>query len=178
MVLINVPAGALMTGGEGLAAVPTKRVEFREALALCLEYAQGLNVESVNVLPGRCLTPDRKTEYLATFKTNIQLAADQTSEIGVRCTFEAINSIDMPGSLVDNFTKMVAIHRALAHPNLFMQYDWYHTAMMEEDILTQMAEHLPHIGHIQFADLHGRGQPGSGHLDFSPWLQQLVHTGY
>ncbi|MNC80884.1 Hydroxypyruvate isomerase [compost metagenome] len=34
------------------------------------------------------------------------------------------------------------------------------------------------IGHVQFADAPGRGEPGSGELDFRPALRALADVGY
>ena len=49
-VLINVPAGDLMQGGEGLASVPAKTAEYAAGLVECISYALALKVEFVNVL--------------------------------------------------------------------------------------------------------------------------------
>ncbi|MNG20112.1 putative hydroxypyruvate isomerase YgbM [compost metagenome] len=34
------------------------------------------------------------------------------------------------------------------------------------------------IGHVQFADCPGRGEPGSGKTDFAPALRALQDAGY
>ena len=47
--LINVPAGDLMQGGNGLAGVPGKEIEFHQAVEKALAYATALNVPSVNI---------------------------------------------------------------------------------------------------------------------------------
>jgi hydroxypyruvate isomerase len=67
LVLFNVAAGDLLTGGEGLACVPEKQAQFREAVAQTVDYAQLLKPHAINVLPGRCLNASRKPAYLATF---------------------------------------------------------------------------------------------------------------
>src|SRR5690606_33022223 len=61
-VLINVPAGDLMQGGEGLASVPARKAEFSAALVECLAYARGLKVHCVNVLPGRCVNSEKMAD--------------------------------------------------------------------------------------------------------------------
>ena len=63
-VLINVPAGDLMQGGEGLASVPAKTAEYAAGLVECISYALALKVEFVNVLAGRCLDEDKRVFYL------------------------------------------------------------------------------------------------------------------
>ncbi|MOA13708.1 Hydroxypyruvate isomerase [compost metagenome] len=34
------------------------------------------------------------------------------------------------------------------------------------------------IGHVQLADCPGRGEPGSGEMDFSALLKRLQNSGY
>ena len=74
--LINVPAGDLMQGGEGLACVPGKEKEFEKALNLCWKYAHALDVDLVNVLPGRCEYVGQEEVYLNVFKHNLTKAAN------------------------------------------------------------------------------------------------------
>ena len=51
--LINLPAGDLMQGGPGLAAVPERQEAFDAALQEALNYALMVRPACVNVLPGR-----------------------------------------------------------------------------------------------------------------------------
>jgi hydroxypyruvate isomerase len=58
--LINVPAGDLMQGGNGLAGIPGKEIEFHHALMLAIRYAkafkQGKRSASCGCLPAKILT--------------------------------------------------------------------------------------------------------------------------
>ena len=40
---------------------------------------------------------------------------------------------------------------------------------MQGNLLLRLKEHLPRIGHIQFANCPGRTEPDSGEINF-PWL--------
>jgi hydroxypyruvate isomerase len=176
--LINISADDLLAGGEGLASVPSKKARFDEALTECLHYAQHLNVECVNVLPGRCLDHTLKNDYLTTFKHNLKKAADVLHSINVKCTFEAINNIDMPDFLITTPEQMMAIIDELQHPNLFMQYDIYHMTKMERDVCADIKRYHPYIGHIQFADCPGRHEPGTGKIDFQAIFESIKSSGY
>src|SRR5512145_490357 len=59
LVLFNVAAADLLQGGEGLACVPEKRVQFKNAVAQAIDYSELLQPEAINVLPGRCLDTSR-----------------------------------------------------------------------------------------------------------------------
>jgi len=178
LALINLPAGDLMSGGEGLAAVPDRRKEFKAALAEGLRYAKVLQVDAVNILPGVCHDPEHYEQYRATLVSNLTLAACELQKIGVRATFEAINTHDMPHFMVSSLASMQNILADVNHPNLFMQYDCYHMARMQEPLLQQLPNIIERVGHIQFADCPGRGQPGSGQLDYRKIFQTLESLNY
>ncbi|WP_150048977.1 MULTISPECIES: hydroxypyruvate isomerase family protein [Methylomonas] len=178
MVLFNVPADDLLQGGEGLAAVPEKRERFLDGLQQACDYAVTLDALLVNILPGRCLNRARLNDYLSTFIQNLRLAADRLAGIGVTAVFEAINSVDMPGFLLDDHAKMLAVFSELAHPNLGLQYDIYHMSRMQQDCTQFLARHIDKISHIQFADCPGRGQPGSGTVDFDALFDLLRKLNY
>lgn len=178
LVLFNVAAADLLQGGEGLACVPEKRDQFRQAVAQAVEYAKLLKPEAVNVLPGRCLDKTRLEQYLQTFKENLGYAAEAFSPLGIKTGFEAVNTHDMPGFIIHSGAQMLDVLDRLNRPGLFMQYDIYHMQMMGEKPETFIDEHADKIGHIQFADCPGRGQPGTGRIDFGRVFSAIEDSGY
>ena len=178
LVLFNIAADDLLQGGEGLAAVPEKQEIFLKALQQCKSYAEVLKPEVINVLPGRCINHERTSEYLATFNKNLSLAVATFSPLGIKTTFEAINTKDMPDFIIHNGQQMLNIIKQLNHPMLFMQYDIYHMQMMNEDIFKFIKQHSHKVGHIQFADVPGRGQPGTGTLNFEKLFSSLEQSNY
>jgi hydroxypyruvate isomerase len=178
LVLFNVPAGDLLEGGEGLAAVPERREAFYQAVEQARQYVRLLRPRAINILPGRCLDLSRAEAYRHTLLENLRYAANAFAEEGVLAVFEAINTFDMPGFLIHRGQHMLDCLAALAHPNLAMQYDAYHMARMGENPAQFIAEHAGQIGHIQFADVPGRGQPGSGSLDFPGLFSAVRASGY
>ena len=177
-VLINVPAGDLMDGGEGLAAVPAKTAEYAAAMVECLAYARGLGVSAVNVLPGRCTQPEKRDAYLKTFKRNLSITADSFAPFGITTTFEAINRFDMPDFLICTGREMLAIMNELDHPNIKAQFDIYHMSRMGVDVHGFLKRHAQRIGHIQFADMPGRNEPGTGRIRFNEIFPLIENSGY
>lgn len=178
LVLFNVAADDLLQGGEGLAAVPEKQTQFRAAVEQVLAYARVLKPAAINVLPGRCLHPERLPGYLATFKANLHYAAEAFATLGINTVFEAINTTDMPGFLIHSGAQMLAVLAEVAHPKLGLQYDIYHMRMMAEDCSEFLQQHMDKIGHIQFADRPGRGQPGTGSVDFPALFEIIAASNY
>jgi hydroxypyruvate isomerase len=178
-VLINVPAGDLMEGGEGFASVPGKEAEFAAALVECLSYVTSLRVKRVNVLPGRCMNESKRPQYLKTFMKNLNTAAEMFKPLGVTVTFEAINTFDMPGFLIHNVQQMLDVMAGSKHDNIKMQFDVYHMARMEDGDVSAIISRLGNqIGHIQFADNPGRGEPGTGALDFKAIFYAIEYSNY
>ncbi|QWF71323.1 TIM barrel protein [Methylomonas paludis] len=178
LILFNVAADTLLEGGEGLAAVPEKQLQFKAAVNQAIAYAELLKPQMINVLPGRCLQSERYDEYLDTFKNNLRYAADAFAELGIRTVFEAINCYDMPGFIIDSSSQMLDILTELNHPTLAMQYDIYHMQRMGEDSRIFLQQQITSIGHIQFADHPGRGQPGSGAIDFNSLFAIIAASPY
>ena len=178
MAVFNIDAGDLMQGGEGLAAVPDKKDQFECALAQAVDYAEQLRPECVNVLPGCSADRSRSDEYLQTLNDNLRMAADAFAPLGVKCVVEAVNVHDMPGFLINNECSLLDRHDQVNHPNLFIQYDIYHMQRMGSDPAAFISAHAARIGHIQFADLPGRGQPGCGEIDFETLFQAIDETDY
>ena len=178
LVLFNVAADDLLQGGEGLACVPEKQVLFKQALQQCKDYAEILQPEVINILPGRCKHPEKTTEYIDTFKNNLSLALATFSPLGIKTVFEAINTRDMPGFIINKERQMLEILQQLNHPMLFMQYDIYHMHKMKQNIIPFIQQYSDKIGHIQFADNPGRAQPGTGSIDFKAIFKCIEDTAY
>ncbi len=64
------------------------------------------------------------------------------------------------------------------HPNLAVQYDYYHMQIMEGDLAMTVKENLSMIRHIQIADNPGRHEPGTGEINYDFLLQNLDEIGY
>lgn len=176
--LINLPAGDLRNDDVGLACSPKRMDEFKRAVDQCLIYADGLQVDCVNVLAGRCSAPNRAAHCYDVFLRNLEYTADQLRDIGVRTVFEAINTVDIPDFLLHHTAHLQQVVRDLNHANVAMQYDFYHMSRMGEAISEQLPELISTIGHIQFADTPDRHQPGTGQLPLPALLQQLRELQY
>ena len=130
------------------------------------------------MLPGRCFNEQRKQDYLKTFQENLCFAVEAFTPLGIKTVFEAVNSRDMPGFIIDNGLQMLDILNRLNRPGLFMQYDIYHAQMMGDKPDEFIARYADKIGHIQFADSPGRGQPGTGRIDFERVFSAIEKSAY
>lgn len=176
LVLINVPAGDLMQGGDGLACVPDRVAAFRQALALAAEYASALAVPNVNVLAGRQPASLSRDECLATLTGNLDHAVSVLEKAGAGTVLEAINVFDMQRFLVHSVHHMQQLCSDVQ--GLRMQFDCYHMSRMGEDVLSELRQNMALIGHVQFADNPGRHEPGTGRIDYKPVFSLLAESDY
>ncbi len=177
--VINVPAGDMLGGGPGLAATPGRQAAFRRAAGQARDVAAALRPRNVNVLAGFPeLHGFARERCLETLAENLRVAADLMAETGAGVVVEAVNTVDRPGFLLSTGDQALeAIDRA-GHPNLSLQHDLYHMDIMEGRLIPRLEEILPRIGHIQFADNPGRGEPGAGTIDFPAVFAALDRLGY
>lgn len=181
--LINIPAGDLMTGGNGLACVPTREHDFRQAVQTCLAWAKDLGVPQVNLLAGRQPEHCDLSACLNTLVGNIRYAADAFAEAGIRVLIEAINTTDMPRFAISTIDQQLEMLEAVNHPNVFLQFDVYHMAVNisgngTKEIIKALTKHTEYIAHIQFADYPNRHEPSTGRLDFDAIFQAIDDMGY
>lgn len=178
LVLINLPAGDFVQGGPGLAAVPARQAEFDAALAQALSYAAEARPQRVNVLPGRLTEGVERASALDCLVANLRRTADAFAELGIGVCCEAINRLDIEGFLISGSTELAELIAEVDHPNCSAQLDFYHMARMGEALPASVAALAGRIGHVQFADVPGRGAPGSGEMDFEAALNALRQAGY
>ena len=178
LVLMNLPAGDLMSGGIGLASSPSRIRAFEAALQEALTYAAMARPLAVNVLAGRLEPETARSHALEVLVGNLKKTAQAFSVLGIPVLCEAINPLDMPDFLVNTPDDLLELLERVDHPNFYAQLDVYHMARQGFEVRQCIERLAGRIGHVQFADCPGRGAPGSGTIDFSSLLACLHAVGY
>lgn len=176
--LINVPAGDLMQGGNGITGIPGREVEFSQAVELALKYAVALNVPNVNILAGKQPIDSDLLPCLNTLASNLKYACAKFTQQHIQPVIEMINGTDMPRFLIQNIAQAQDILDAVQDPSLKLQYDCYHMSMMQENVLEALQENIHAIGHIQFADCPHRHQPDTAAMVYADIFEYLKHSQY
>ena len=178
MVLHNLPAGHWGAGERGLACLPDRVSEFRDGVALAIEYATALGCPQLNCLAGIppvTLSTEEKKETLV---SNVRYAAEETQKAGIKLLLEALNAQDMPGFCLSSTTQVVDLIREVDHPNAYIQYDIYHMQIMEGNLTRTIGQHIERIAHMQLADVPGRHEPGTGEINFENLFRAIDEMGY
>lgn len=106
-------------------------------------------------------------------------AIDQVDGSGVTLVLEAVNvRVDHPGSLLDRTNESVYVARGVDSPCFGILYDLYHSTVEGEDVAAELANAGDLLRYVQIADHPGRGEPGSGSIDWPSSLATLRSSGY
>ncbi|HSV59475.1 MAG TPA: hydroxypyruvate isomerase [Variovorax sp.] len=177
-VLHNLPAGDWDAGERGIACHPDRVTEFREGVARAIDYAGALGCPQVNCLAGKLPVGAAMQEAHQTLVANLRYAAEQLRGANIRLLIEPINSFDIPGFFLTRTDQGLALIDEVDSTNLFLQYDMYHAQRMEGELGNTLTKHLPRIGHIQLADNPGRGEPGTGEINYAWLFKHIDALGY
>ncbi len=176
--LFNTPAGDWAAGERGIACLPERVEEFRTGLQRAALYATELGCPQVNVLAGIVGKAHDPALVEKTFVDNLKYAADLMEARGVRLLIEPINQIDIPGFYLSGLPQTERVLAAVASPNLFIQFDFYHVQIMHGDLMRNFRRLQPRIAHVQIADNPGRNEPGTGEISYAHVLNGLDQAGY
>jgi hydroxypyruvate isomerase len=176
--LLNFDGGDLAAGERGLLNHPQRQAEFRAHAPVALELARRLGCTRMNALVGRWLPGESRESQLARVRENLAWACELAAHAGVTLLVEALNTWETPGAILSSTAESLALIEAVGAPNLALQYDVYHMQRMEGNICAMIAACAGRIGHIQIADSPGRGQPGTGELNFPYIFQAIEASGY
>jgi len=177
-ILFNLPSGDRSRGDFGIACRPEREAEFRAGVARAIEYARALGVKQVNCIAGRALQGDDPAQRSRTLSGNLRYAANELRAADLQLLIEPINSHDVADFAVARAADAALLVAEVAEPNFGLQLDLYHTAMMGDDGRAALEAFRPIVRHIQFADVPGRGEPGTGKLDLARLFSDIDASGY
>ena len=114
-----------------MACDPNRVGEFQDSVGLTIEYATALGCKQVNCLAG--IQPRSVSSQMAheTLVDNLRFAAPEMEKAGVRLLIEPINTMDIPGFVVNRTHQARSIIGEVGSGNLFLQHDIYHMQIME-----------------------------------------------
>lgn len=177
-VLFNLPAGDWDRGERGIACHPDRVAEFRAGVARAIEYARALDCPRVNCLAGIAPADPEPDRVRSTLVENLRHAAEALGREGRLVVIEPVNTRSIPGFYLSGTAQALDVIREVGAENLKLQYDIFHMQIMEGDLATTIESALPHIGHIQFADVPDRHEPGTGEVNFDFLFDRIDRAGY
>jgi hydroxypyruvate isomerase len=176
--LFNLPPGDWAGGERGIGCLPDRIDEFRASVDTAIRYGEAVGCPKINCLAGIAPAGADPVELGATLVANLKYAAPRLADAGIRLLLEPINLRDIPGFFVSTTQHSERILAAVGSDNLFIQYDIYHTQVMQGDLIPTYDRLRERIAHIQIADNPGRGEPGTGEINYAFVLPELDRLGY
>ncbi|XP_066865700.1 putative hydroxypyruvate isomerase isoform X2 [Kogia breviceps] len=121
-----------------------------------------------------------RSEMETVFLENLRHAAGVLAQENLVGLLEPINTrITDPRYFLDTPQQAAAILEKVGRPNLQLQMDIFHWQIMDGNLTGNIREFLPFVGHVQVAQVPGRGEPSSpGELNFPYLFQLLEDEGY
>jgi 2-dehydrotetronate isomerase len=179
LVLFNTVPGNLHKGERGLAGLPSRVDDFMRSFDVTLAYASALACPRLHVMAGVVPSDADGSAYRNCFCRNLVWAASLAAEAKVDLLLEPLNPVDVPGYLIPTIPAALSIIDELRLPNLFLQFDAYHTQMNQGSLARSLRAHLALIRHIQISGVPGRHEPDeSQEINYSYLLPLIDDLGY
>jgi 2-dehydrotetronate isomerase len=172
---INAPPGR--EGESGLAAMPGREREWREAFKVALDYAVTVGARSIHCLAG-CVPPEQRPAAETVYIRNLAGAAEAAAKAGIMLLIEPINPRDRSGYFLNRVEHAADIVGKVGAPNLRIQFDFYHVQIVSGDLIRRFEAHLPLIGHVQVAGVPQRREPDEGEVNYREIFAALDRLGY
>ena len=178
LIMHNLPPGDSAAGDRGMACDPRRVQEFQDSVELGLDYADELGARMLHCMAGKIPPHVTRERAHDTYVANLKFAAGKLKERGLDLLIEPINDRDVPGYFLTGSRQAAAIIAECGADNLFLQFDIYHMQRAEGDLGNSIRALLPLIRHVQFADVPGRHEPGTGEINFPYLFGLLDELGY
>ncbi|MEV6283384.1 TIM barrel protein [Kribbella sp. NPDC051770] len=177
---LNFYGGDIAGGERGVASHPDRQEELAANISLMVEIAERTGCRLFNVLYGQLDARWTAAEQEACAVEAIRSAAAAVAGVGgtvliepltagLNGAYPLLTATDVLG-LLDGPLKDV--------PNLSLLFDTFHLASNGVDLVACASAVGADLAHVQLADSPGRGEPGSGSVDFAGVLDALRLAGY
>jgi 2-dehydrotetronate isomerase len=174
---INTAPGRFAQGERGLGALPGREHDFQASMDQAAEYCRITSATAIHAMAGN-LPPTQYAAGRAVFKDNLRTAAGKAALQGLTILLEPLNTTDNPGYFYSTLTQAVTLIEDLAIPSIKLQFDVYHVARSEGDVLAKLERYHAHIGNVQIAAVPTRAEPDEGEINYSAIFAALERSGY
>jgi len=162
---INTAPGHFEAGERGLGAVAGRERDFQATLDQALDYCRDSGATAIHVMAGN-VAPLDYLEARKVFAGNLRVAARKAAQRQVTLLLEPLNPVDNPGYFYSTLEQAVGLIEELALPNIKLQFDVYHVARTEGDVLVKLERYRRHIGNVQIAGVPARAEPDEGEIAY------------
>lgn len=175
LALINTRPGDPATDGFGLAAAAGRETEFQARVDRALDYAGVLGAAKIHAMAGDGLDT---RENARAFVRNIRKAGEKAALRGKTILIEPLNPRDRPDYFLHSTARAADFIAEVGLANVKLQFDAYHVALIEGDVIQQLRVLAPLVGHVQIAGVPSRHEPDEGEVNYPAFFATLDGIGY
>lgn len=179
---LNFFAGDMPAGERGVVSDPQRVDVFARNVDVMAGIAARTGIRGANALYGHRIEGIARDVQDAVAIDNLSLATRTLADAGVTVLVESLaDGLNGPYPLVTAAQAARVVQEVRARTgldNIGMILDTFHLASNGEDLLAVIDTYSDVIAHVQLADAPGRGEPGTGHIDFAAVLDRLGERGY
>ncbi|MDA8372205.1 MAG: TIM barrel protein [Nocardiopsaceae bacterium] len=176
---LNFYAGALPGPDRGVLSQPDRAHHFHDSIDVVVDIAERTGARSFNALYGLRQDGIDPTEQDRVALESVLAAAKAVKAVGGTVLIEPISGAgDYPLTTASEGLAFVAKAQAAGAPNVALLADFFHLAVNGDDVAAVVGDHAAEFGHIQIADVPGRGEPGTGELPIDDLLTAAQAGGY
>lgn len=175
----NVELWTVVTDPRTMLVDPETHETFRGLFRQTAERARQMGCSHVVVGSGLAVPYQKRPVQLETVAKAVSSIVPIAEELDVTIFLEAVNiRHDHPGVLFSRTEDSLAVARAVDSPRVRLLYDMYHSITEGEEPAEILPGIIDIVDHVQIADVPGRGEPGTGTVDWPSRLQLLKDVGY
>jgi hydroxypyruvate isomerase len=179
---LNLFAGDMPGGQRGIVSDPARTDEFVANLDLVVRIAERTGCRGFNALYGQRQVGVDTNAQDQCARANLALAMHRLAEVDGTVLVEALsrglNGAYPLETAADVITIVDAVRASTGRDNIGFLFDTFHLTNNDEDLVAVINRHAHLIAHVQLADAPGRGEPGTGTIDFDAVLDHLWQRGY
>ncbi|MDE3720091.1 MULTISPECIES: hydroxypyruvate isomerase family protein [Nocardiopsis] len=176
---LNLFAGALPGPDRGVLSQPARSAEFLANLDVVVAIAERTGTTAFNALYGLRQDGVDPAEQDRLALENTVAAAEAVARVGGIVLIEPLSGAEgYPLRTARDGLDFVAKVREAGADNVALLADLYHLAVNGDDVAAVVRDHAAEFGHVQIADVPGRGEPGTGALPIDDLLTAAQAGGY
>ncbi|MEZ5352520.1 MAG: TIM barrel protein [Bryobacteraceae bacterium] len=104
---------------------------------------------------------------------------DLAAKFGVTLIVEPLNTrVDHPGYFLNNCVDGLRLIREVDHPRVRLLFDLYHEQVESGNVTASLEEAAPWVKVFHVADNPGRGEPGTGEMNYHHLYRAIAKTGF
>ncbi|MET7996057.1 TIM barrel protein [Amycolatopsis sp. NPDC005232] len=179
---LNLFAGDMPGGERGIVSNPARREEFAANLDLVVAIAERTGCPAFNALYGQRADGGDPAEEDAVAREQLATATQRLGRVGGTVLVEplgrGLNGAYPLTTAADGARVVEQARTDTGADTIGLLFDTFHLTTSGDDLEQVIDTHAPLITHVQLADAPGRGQPGTGEVDFAGVLERLWQAGY